>query len=102
MACVLLRLLMNLDKVKVISYAEGSSKRHSVEIYHVTEGRALSQEGVLSLHSIHESESESGIHSEQKFRENMEAARNEAINRIESLMRMNYSLPKTHHHHRTG
>lgn len=40
-AVTLLRRLLNLQKVKTISYAEDSSKRHSVERYHFAEGRLL-------------------------------------------------------------
>ncbi|CAC5412537.1 unnamed protein product [Mytilus coruscus] len=82
-ATVLLRKLLNMDKVKVISYAEGCSKRHSVERLHFDEGRSLSQSGVISSKSINENETEEGLFSQEKFKENMEAAREEAVNRID-------------------
>lgn len=44
-AAVLLRKLLDVEKLKLISHAEGSSKRHSVERIHFAEGRALSLGG---------------------------------------------------------
>jgi hypothetical protein len=83
-AATLLRRILNLDKVKVISYAEGSSKRHSVERYHFAEGRSLSQGGIISSRSRHEQEiDEDGAYDDQKFEDNMEHARMEAIERID-------------------
>jgi hypothetical protein len=82
-ATVLLRKFLNLDKVKVISYAEGCSKRHSVERLHFAEGRSLSQAGPISSKSAHSTEIINGISSEELFRENMEFAREEAIGRLD-------------------
>ena len=81
-ACTLLKQLLNLDKVKTISYAEGSSKRHSVERY-VVEGKALSQKGTVSSKGIHAEEiDECGLFDAKKFDENMEFAREDCISRI--------------------
>lgn len=84
-AAVLLRKLLDLDKIKLISHAEGSSKRHSVERIHFVEGRALSQGGIISSKEKHQNELVEGLYSVDKFRENMEAARIEAINRIDGV-----------------
>ena len=81
-ATVLLRKLLNIDKVKVISYAEGSSKRHSVERLHFAEGRSLSQGGTIASKSVHSDEKEDGLFSTEKFKENMNAARDNAIDRL--------------------
>ena len=41
-----------LDRVKTIAYAEGDSKWHSVERYHVAENWALSQHGRIDSHAL--------------------------------------------------
>lgn len=84
-ACVLMKRLLDLDKIKTTSYAEGSSKRHSVERYHVVEGRALSQQGTISSHAIYDKETDDqGLFDEEKFKENMEHARLDCIRRIDN------------------
>jgi hypothetical protein len=83
-ALVLLRLILDMDRIKTIAYAEHDSKRHSVERYHVAENRALSQGGVISSHSVHEKEIEpDGTFSGTRFRGNMEFAAKEAVSRID-------------------
>ncbi|CAG2236052.1 unnamed protein product [Mytilus edulis] len=70
-------------KIKVLSFAEGDSKLHSVERYHTCENRALSQGGVIDSHVINESEmDEKGLSDLAKFYENMQHAANEAVHRI--------------------
>lgn len=79
---VLLRRLLNLDKIKVLSFAERDSKLHSVE-HHTCENRALSRAGVIDSHVINESEmDEKGLFDLAKFHENMQHAANEAVHRI--------------------
>ena len=81
---VVLRRLLNMDRIKVISYAEGDSKRHSVELYHVAENRALSQGGVIDSHAMHSCESNvSGEFDDALFKENMQYAAKDAVNRIQ-------------------
>ncbi|VDI20111.1 Hypothetical predicted protein [Mytilus galloprovincialis] len=80
---VLLRRLLNLDKITVLSFAEGDSKLHSVERYHTCKNRALSQGGVIDSHVIKESETdEKGLSDLAKFHEYMQHAANEAVYRI--------------------
>lgn len=45
---VILRLILGLDKYKIHSLAERSSKYHSVERLHTAENRAVSYEGSIS------------------------------------------------------
>lgn len=79
----LFRRILDLDRVKVISYAEGDSKLHSVERYHVAENRALSQLGEIDSHSINNVETdENGCFSRTKFSENMKFAAEDAVSRI--------------------
>ncbi len=83
---VLLKLLLNLDRVKTVAYAEGDLKRHSVERYHHAENRALSQHGRIDSHGIHDKEvSKEGTFDESKFRENMEYAAKDAVHRISGV-----------------
>lgn len=98
---VLLRWLLNLDKYKCISLAEGQSKYHSVERLHCAENRALSMNGIISSKMVHESEKDdSGNFNMDKFRSNMEAAQIEAANRLDGVPYSNNKLasevaPKT-------
>jgi len=81
--CMVLLRLLDLDKVKVISFAEGDSKLHSVERYHVAENRALSQSGVIDSHILHKTEvNETGQFDISKFKANMEMAAKDAVSRI--------------------
>ena len=83
---VLIRWLLNLDKYKCISLAEGDSKYHSVERLHTAENRALSQSGIISSKTIHPSElDEQGNFSLAKFRSNMLAAQEEAVDRLDGI-----------------
>ncbi|CAG2227923.1 unnamed protein product [Mytilus edulis] len=80
---ILLRWLLDMDKVKTISYAEKDSKLHSVERVHPAENHALSQNGIISSHSVYENENnEYGFVDYAKMKANMNAAANEAVNRI--------------------
>ena len=56
-----LRFILNLDKMKTLSLAEGASKFHSVERLHTAENRALSQDGPISSRCVHADEREQGI-----------------------------------------
>ncbi|XP_021376553.1 uncharacterized protein LOC110465207 [Mizuhopecten yessoensis] len=79
----ILRWLLDMDKVKTISFAEGDSKLHSVERVHLAENRALSQNGVISSYNIHSDETdEYGFKDLGKMKENMEAAASLAVQRI--------------------
>lgn len=72
---VLLRRLLNLDKVKVLSFAEGDSKLQYVERYHVCENRALSQGGVIDSHQINGVETDDkGMFDLTKLQQNIEHA----------------------------
>ena len=83
---VVLRIILDLDKYKVHSLAEHSSKYHSVERLHTAENRALSYEGPISSKQVHEKEVDSrGIYSEQKFKENMQFAQNEAVKCLQGV-----------------
>ena len=67
----------------MVSYAEGDSKRYSVESYHVAENRALSQLGEIESHSLYENEvNQLGNFKETLFKENITYAAKEAVNRI--------------------
>lgn len=85
LCCSILRLLLNLDKFKCQSLAEGSSKYHSVERLHTAENRALSQQGTISSKNAHSDETDLGIWNTEKFRDNMNFAREEAINRLQDV-----------------
>jgi hypothetical protein len=64
----LLQKILDLDKIKVISFAEHDSKLHSVERIHSAENYALSQNGVISSHSVYKHEiSDSGAFDETKI-----------------------------------
>ena len=70
---VLLRRLLDLDKVKVLSFAEGDSKLHYVERYHVCENRPLSQGGVIDSHQINAVETDDkGMIDLTKLQQNIE------------------------------
>ncbi|CAG2219595.1 unnamed protein product [Mytilus edulis] len=56
---VILRLILDLDKYKIHSLAERSSKYHSVERLHTAENRTLSYEGSISSRHIHKNECDS-------------------------------------------
>ena len=76
----LLRYILNLDRLKVISYAEHDSKMHSVERVHSAENRGLSQSGAISSHSVHcKEDDEFGHQDMRKFRENMKYAAETAV-----------------------
>lgn len=78
-----LRWLLDLDKIKVISYAEHDSKLHSVERVHPAENRALSQKGIIPSNLVHDSDNDNvGLLDQSKMKENMEAAAKEAVNRL--------------------
>ncbi|CAG2207627.1 unnamed protein product [Mytilus edulis] len=80
---ILLRWLLDMDKVKTISYAEKDSKLHSVERVHPAENHALSQNGIISFHSVYQNENnEYGFVDYAKIKANMNAAANEAVSRI--------------------
>lgn len=80
----LLRRTLDLDRVKVQSFAERDSKLHSVERLHSAEGRALSQAGETSSHGIHTHETdEQGLHDDDKMRDNMDYAANQVVERID-------------------
>ena len=49
---VLLKILLNMEKVLTVAFAECDSKRHPVERCHVGENRALSQGGKIDSHTI--------------------------------------------------
>lgn len=80
---VTLRLLLDMDKLKTISYAEGDSKFHSVEGYHVAENRALSQHGAISSRAVFPAENQAdGTFDPEKFQENMKHAAKDAAQRV--------------------
>ena len=84
--CVsILRFILDLDKLKCQSLAEGSSKFHSVERLHTAENRALSQDGPISSRVIHADETNIGVWNSTKFLENMNYAREEAIRRLQKV-----------------
>ncbi|WAQ93675.1 hypothetical protein MAR_006146 [Mya arenaria] len=90
---VLLRWLLNLDKYKCISLAEGQSKYHSVERLHCASNRALSMSGIIFSKMVHEFEKDDdGNFSMDKFRCNMEAAQIEAVNRLDGVPYSNNTL----------
>ncbi|KAL3871147.1 hypothetical protein ACJMK2_039164 [Sinanodonta woodiana] len=66
------------------SLTEGASKYHSVE--QKAENRALSQGGVISSKHVYQDEfDDAGVFDVDKFRENMEHARKDAIQRIQGV-----------------
>ena len=80
-----LRFILNLDKMKTLSLAEGASNVHSVERLHTAENRALSHDGPISSRCVHTDEREQGIWSSKKFMENMNFAREEAIRCLQKV-----------------
>ncbi len=92
MLLTLMKLILDLDRVKTASYAPKDSKRHSVERYHVAENYALSQLGVISSYAVYASELTDGLFDEQKFRENMNHAVQEAVKRIQGTFHGGYEF----------
>ena len=83
---VLLKLILDMDRIKTVAYAEGDSKRHSVERYHTAENVALSQEGKIDSHAVHSKENAAdGTFDEELFKENMEYAAEDAVKRIHGI-----------------
>ena len=79
-----IRLLLDLDRVKVQSFAEYDSKLHSVERLHSAEGRAISQAGDVPSRAVHRHETdEHGHHDDAKMKENMNHAAHEVVMRLD-------------------
>ena len=79
-----LRWLLNFDRVKVQSFAEYDSKLHSFERLRSAEGRALSQPGEISSHTIHKHETDDrGLHLDAKMMANMNFAAEEVVARLD-------------------
>lgn len=83
-AITLLRWLLDLDKIKTISYAEHDSKLHSVERLHSAENYALSQKGEVSSFGAHKFETnEQGMMDLSKLKANMDHAVKDVVDRID-------------------